>query len=73
LQPCGTADEIAAKLIDDVTRVDAAGVIVVSSYGGMPEPLARANQERFARDVMPTLHAHDTDAEVGLSGLHAHA
>jgi alkanesulfonate monooxygenase SsuD/methylene tetrahydromethanopterin reductase-like flavin-dependent oxidoreductase (luciferase family) len=73
LQPCGTADEIAAKLIEDVTRVDAAGVIVVTSYGGMPEPLARANQDRFAREVMPALKAYDTGAEVGLDGLHAHA
>jgi alkanesulfonate monooxygenase SsuD/methylene tetrahydromethanopterin reductase-like flavin-dependent oxidoreductase (luciferase family) len=73
LQPCGTAEEIAAKLIEDVTRVDAAGVIVVSSYGGMPEPLAGANQERFAREVLPLLKAHDTGAEVGIDGLHAHA
>jgi alkanesulfonate monooxygenase SsuD/methylene tetrahydromethanopterin reductase-like flavin-dependent oxidoreductase (luciferase family) len=72
LQPHGPADEIAAKLIEVVARVDAAGVIVVSSYGGMPEPLARANQERFAREVLPLLKAHETGAEVGIDGLHAH-
>jgi alkanesulfonate monooxygenase SsuD/methylene tetrahydromethanopterin reductase-like flavin-dependent oxidoreductase (luciferase family) len=66
LQPCGTPEEVAAQVLEDVERVDAAGVIVVSSYGGMSEADARANQERFAREVMPALK------EVG-SELHAHA
>jgi alkanesulfonate monooxygenase SsuD/methylene tetrahydromethanopterin reductase-like flavin-dependent oxidoreductase (luciferase family) len=67
LQPWGTPDEVAAKVIEDVKRVDAAGVIAVSSYGGMSEAEARANQELFAEAVMPVLREIDTGAEIGLS------
>jgi alkanesulfonate monooxygenase SsuD/methylene tetrahydromethanopterin reductase-like flavin-dependent oxidoreductase (luciferase family) len=65
LQPWGTPEEVAERVIEDVRRVDAAGVIAVSSYGGMPGAHARANQELFAREVMPLLAAHDTGAALG--------
>jgi hypothetical protein len=66
LQPWGTPDVVAQRVIDDVRRVDAAGVIAVSSYGGMSVADARANQALFAEQVMPALRSIDTGEEVGL-------
>jgi hypothetical protein len=66
LQPWGTPDVVAQRVIDDVRRVDAAGVIAVSSYGGMSVSEARANQALFAEQVMPVLRSIDTGEEVGL-------
>jgi alkanesulfonate monooxygenase SsuD/methylene tetrahydromethanopterin reductase-like flavin-dependent oxidoreductase (luciferase family) len=71
LQPWGTPEQVAEKLIEDVRRVDAAGIITVASYGGMPEEQARANQELFAEAVMPILREIDTGAEIGLCPNHS--
>jgi alkanesulfonate monooxygenase SsuD/methylene tetrahydromethanopterin reductase-like flavin-dependent oxidoreductase (luciferase family) len=71
LQPWGTPELVAERVIEDVRRVDAAGVIAVCSYGGMPEDQARANQELFAEAVVPVLRDIDTGAEVGLSPNHS--
>ena len=67
LQPCGTPEQVARRIAADVKRVDAAGVIAVSSYGRMPAERARANQELFAREVLPALRVLDTGEEVGLA------
>ena len=55
LQPWGTPAEVAERIIEDTRRVDAAGIIAVSSYGGMPPDVAERNQELFAEAVMPAL------------------
>jgi hypothetical protein len=47
--------------------VDAVGVIVVSSYGGMSEAEATANQRLFAQEILPVLKDVDTGADLGLS------
>jgi alkanesulfonate monooxygenase SsuD/methylene tetrahydromethanopterin reductase-like flavin-dependent oxidoreductase (luciferase family) len=75
LQPWGTPEEVVEQIAEGVRRVDAAGVIAVSSYGGMGEAEARAGQELFAREVMPALKAIGTGASIGVAradGLHAH-
>jgi alkanesulfonate monooxygenase SsuD/methylene tetrahydromethanopterin reductase-like flavin-dependent oxidoreductase (luciferase family) len=75
LQPYGTPEVVAERVIEDVRRVDAAGVIAVSSYGGMPPEQARANQALSAEEVMPALQAIDVGEQVGLAvgdGFHAY-
>jgi alkanesulfonate monooxygenase SsuD/methylene tetrahydromethanopterin reductase-like flavin-dependent oxidoreductase (luciferase family) len=67
LQPCGTPGEVTEQIIAAVRRTDAAGVVVVCSYGGMDLDAARTNQERFAAEVLPALREIDTGAEIGLS------
>jgi alkanesulfonate monooxygenase SsuD/methylene tetrahydromethanopterin reductase-like flavin-dependent oxidoreductase (luciferase family) len=57
LQVWGTPDQVYEKMLENARRVDAAGVIGIFSYGGMPYDLARANLEMFARKVMPRLQA----------------
>ena len=72
LQPCGTPAEVAEQVIEDVRRVDAAGVIAVCSYGGMSDEDARANQALFAEEVLPALRAYDVGSDIRL-GLPAAA
>lgn len=55
LQIWGTPDQVLERLRENAARVDAAGVLGVFSYGGMPHGLARANVELFARTVLPRL------------------
>jgi len=69
LQPWGTPEAVVEQVIEDVRRVDAAGVIAVCSYGGMSEAQARANQELFAAEVLPALRAVNTAAQVGLPSV----
>jgi alkanesulfonate monooxygenase SsuD/methylene tetrahydromethanopterin reductase-like flavin-dependent oxidoreductase (luciferase family) len=57
LQPWGTPAEVAEQTLEAVRKVDAAGVIVVSSYGGIPAEAALANQQRYAEEVVPLLRA----------------
>jgi alkanesulfonate monooxygenase SsuD/methylene tetrahydromethanopterin reductase-like flavin-dependent oxidoreductase (luciferase family) len=73
LQPCGTPDDVLEQVLEAVRRVDAGGVIAVSSFGGMPEEQARRGQELFAREVLPQLRSYDRGEEVGIGGLHARA
>ena len=56
LQPWGTPDEVVEKTRDIVRRTDAGGLIVVSAFGSLTPDAAVANQERFARAVMPALY-----------------
>jgi alkanesulfonate monooxygenase SsuD/methylene tetrahydromethanopterin reductase-like flavin-dependent oxidoreductase (luciferase family) len=56
LQPWGTPDQVIEQTRDIVDRTDAGGLIVVSSFGDLTRDVVMANQERFARAVMPALH-----------------
>ncbi|MGH9038643.1 MAG: LLM class flavin-dependent oxidoreductase [Acidimicrobiia bacterium] len=69
LQVWGTPDEVTEQLRENVRRLDAAGVVGIFSYGGMPHDRARDNMDLFARRVLPTLSGIDTGA--GLSGAAA--
>lgn len=65
LQVWGTPERVTEQLRENVARIDAAGVIGVFSYGGMPDDTARANITCFAEEVLPALHEMDTGAAVG--------
>jgi alkanesulfonate monooxygenase SsuD/methylene tetrahydromethanopterin reductase-like flavin-dependent oxidoreductase (luciferase family) len=56
LQPWGTPEEVVEKTREIVRRTDAGGLIVVSAFGNLAPDVAVANQERFARAVMPALY-----------------
>lgn len=65
LQPSGTPEEVAEGIAECVRKVDAAGVVAVCSYGGMAPESAAANQELFAREVLPALREIDAGPEIG--------
>jgi alkanesulfonate monooxygenase SsuD/methylene tetrahydromethanopterin reductase-like flavin-dependent oxidoreductase (luciferase family) len=56
LQPRGTPDEVIEQTREIVRRTDAGGLIVVSAFGNLTHDVVAANQERFAREVMPALY-----------------
>jgi hypothetical protein len=57
---------VAEQLIANVRRIDAGGLIVALGYGGMPFDVARANQRRFADQVLPLLKGIDVGPPLGL-------
>lgn len=52
------------QLAENVRRLDAAGVIGVFNYGGMPFDVARDNMDCFTRRVLPVLQGIDTGTEL---------
>ena len=62
LQVWGTPDQVVEQMIENVRRIDGAGVIGVFSYGGMPPAMAQANIRLFAEKVLPRLKAHGAGA-----------
>jgi len=57
LQVWGTPEEVYDKLVQYARYVDAAGVIGVFSYGGMPSDVAERNVRLFAQKVLPRLRS----------------
>ncbi|MUL65912.1 alkane 1-monooxygenase [Mycobacterium sp. CBMA 234] len=55
LQPWGTPDEVVAQIREIVAKTGAGGLIVVSAFGTLSAQTAAANQERFARKVLPAI------------------
>ncbi len=59
--PWGKADEVARRII---AQADAAGADMVQvslNRGAMPHEMFIEQIRRFARDVLPALHAHRVD------------
>ena len=65
LQVWGTPAQVTEQLRENVRRIDAAGVVALFNYAGMPDHVARANMDCFARHVLPVLQGVDTGASVG--------
>jgi alkanesulfonate monooxygenase SsuD/methylene tetrahydromethanopterin reductase-like flavin-dependent oxidoreductase (luciferase family) len=59
LQVSGTPKQVTEKLIENATLLDAGSLICVFGFGGMPNEMAKANAELFAREVLPRLQKHD--------------
>lgn len=66
LQVWGTPDEVVAKLASYVELTQAGGLILLPSYGAMPNALAQANYDLIARRVLPALKAIDVGGELGV-------
>ena len=62
----GTPASVTEQLRENIRRIDAAGVVGIFNYAGMPDDIARANLDLFADQVLPTLQAIDTGTRIGL-------
>jgi len=57
--PMGTADEVAERIIAAADSAGANQVQLAINRGGLPHDLFMAQIERFAREVLPRLQAHE--------------
>jgi alkanesulfonate monooxygenase SsuD/methylene tetrahydromethanopterin reductase-like flavin-dependent oxidoreductase (luciferase family) len=57
--PLGTADEVIARIIDAAESAGANTVQLAMNRGALPHDLFMAQIERFAREVLPALQAHE--------------
>jgi alkanesulfonate monooxygenase SsuD/methylene tetrahydromethanopterin reductase-like flavin-dependent oxidoreductase (luciferase family) len=57
--PMGTADEVAERIIDAAESAGANQVQIAMNRGALPHDLFMAQIERFAREVLPRLQAHE--------------
>jgi alkanesulfonate monooxygenase SsuD/methylene tetrahydromethanopterin reductase-like flavin-dependent oxidoreductase (luciferase family) len=65
LQVWGTPARVTEQILENIHRIDGAGIICVFSYGGMPHDLAKTSIRLFAERVLPALKAHDAGETVG--------
>ncbi|MGH3241247.1 MAG: LLM class flavin-dependent oxidoreductase [Spirillospora sp.] len=66
LQVWGTPDQVVQRLIGYVERLDAGGLLLVPSFGGMPPEVAAANFALLAKEVVPQLRAYDAGGDIGV-------
>ncbi|QYL23777.1 LLM class flavin-dependent oxidoreductase [Mycolicibacterium diernhoferi] len=66
LQVWGTPDQVAEKLMSYVDRIDAGGIAIVPSYGGMSTEVANKNFDLIAEHVVPALKAKDVGGDLGI-------
>jgi alkanesulfonate monooxygenase SsuD/methylene tetrahydromethanopterin reductase-like flavin-dependent oxidoreductase (luciferase family) len=57
--PLGTADEVVQRIIDAAESAGANTVQLAMNRGALPHELFLAQIERFAREVLPALQAHE--------------
>jgi alkanesulfonate monooxygenase SsuD/methylene tetrahydromethanopterin reductase-like flavin-dependent oxidoreductase (luciferase family) len=57
--PMGTADEVIERIIDAAESAGANTVQLAMNRGALPHDLFMAQIERFAREVLPALQAHE--------------
>jgi alkanesulfonate monooxygenase SsuD/methylene tetrahydromethanopterin reductase-like flavin-dependent oxidoreductase (luciferase family) len=57
--PLGTADEVIARIIEAAESAGANTVQLAMNRGALPHELFMAQIERFAREVLPALQAHE--------------
>ena len=60
--PWGTASEVTERLIDAANRTGAGTVLLSFNRGAMPNEMFVEQIRRFARDVLPALHAHNVSS-----------
>jgi alkanesulfonate monooxygenase SsuD/methylene tetrahydromethanopterin reductase-like flavin-dependent oxidoreductase (luciferase family) len=65
LQVWGTPDEVIEKLLEYTRRCDAGALVIVTTFGGMPYPEARASIDLFVTEVLPELARHDVGGDIG--------
>jgi alkanesulfonate monooxygenase SsuD/methylene tetrahydromethanopterin reductase-like flavin-dependent oxidoreductase (luciferase family) len=66
LQVWGTPDAVVARCLEYAERLDAGGILLVPSFGGMSAEVAAANFDLLAREVVPHLKAHDAGGDLGV-------
>ncbi|GEE01656.1 luciferase [Gordonia spumicola] len=66
LQVWGTPDQVVERVLEYTERLDAGGVLLAPSFGGMSPEVAARNFDLIARDVLPRLQAHDVGGDLGV-------
>ena len=65
LQVWGTPDQVVAKLKSYVDMAQAGGLLLLPSYGAMPNAVAQANYDLIDQKVLPALRALDVGGDLG--------
>jgi len=71
LQVWGSPEQVARKIIDNVHKCDAGGLIIQLRFGGMEADVASRNYRLFVDKVLPALKRLDVGGDLGV--LHAPA
>jgi hypothetical protein len=58
---------VAAKLKSYVDMAQAGGLLLLPSYGAMPNAEAKANYDLIAEKVLPALRAYDVGGDLGVT------
>jgi alkanesulfonate monooxygenase SsuD/methylene tetrahydromethanopterin reductase-like flavin-dependent oxidoreductase (luciferase family) len=66
LQVWGTADQVVDKVIEYTERLDAGGVLLAPSFGGMSPEVAARNFDLIAGEILPRLQAYDVGGDIGV-------
>ena len=67
LQVWGTPEQVVAKLKGYVDMAQAGGLLLLPSYGAMPNEVAQANYDLIASKVLPALRAYDVGGDLGVT------
>ena len=66
LQVWGSPDQVTEKILDNVGRCEAGGLIIQLRFGGMEKAVAESNYQLFVDRVLPALQAHDVGGDLGV-------
>jgi alkanesulfonate monooxygenase SsuD/methylene tetrahydromethanopterin reductase-like flavin-dependent oxidoreductase (luciferase family) len=66
LQVWGTPDQVVDRILEYVERLDAGGVLLAPSFGGMLPHAAARNFDLIANEVLPRLKAHNVGGDLGV-------
>ena len=66
LQVWGSPDECVQKILENVERCNAGGLIVQTRFGGMEADVAEKNYNLFVEQVLPALKAHNVGGDLGV-------
>jgi alkanesulfonate monooxygenase SsuD/methylene tetrahydromethanopterin reductase-like flavin-dependent oxidoreductase (luciferase family) len=67
LQVWGRPEEVVEQLLEYVDRLDAGGILLVPSYGGMPDEVSETNFDLIVREVLPRLQEYDVGGDLGVT------
>lgn len=70
--PWGSADEVAERIIEEADHAGAGTVLVSLNRGAMPQEMFLNQIRRFAREVLPVLHAHRPSVAAWLTASDRH-
>ncbi len=66
LQVWGSPDQVVAKILDNVNKCEAGGLIIQIRFGGMEADVANRNYQLFVDKVLPKLKAYDVGGDLGV-------
>ena len=69
LQVWGSPDQVIEKILTNVDKCNAGGLIIQTRFGGMDADVANRNYRLFVDKVLPALKAYDVGGDLGV--LHA--